>query len=255
MALAQQIQKATKLISQANHAVALTGAGVSTESGIPDFRSPDSGIWNNDDPFTVASIHAFRHNPEPFFRWIHPLSSLLLHAAPNPAHVALAKLEQLGRLTAIITQNIDNLHTKAGSNTVIELHGHIRQATCTQCYVVENADPILKKFVEDAQVPRCRHCGGVLKPNMILFGEELPMKEFVAAQMALESADLVIVAGSSLEVTPVSDLPWIALENGAQLIIINYQPTYLDDQADVIIRENVATVLPQIIDTLAENSN
>jgi NAD-dependent deacetylase len=245
--LNEKIQEAITLIKQAKHIVAMTGAGISTPSGIPDFRSPDSGLWDKIDPLAVASIFAFRQNPENFYNWIHPLAGKLLNAQPNPAHYALAALEVEGKLQAVITQNIDDLHTKAGSKTIYELHGNFREATCIQCYKVKDSIHIFKEFAQNGQTPRCE-CGGVLKPNVILFGEQLPMRTFVAAQMAVKAADLMLVAGSSLETAPASDLPELALENGAKLIIINYQPTYLDHDADVVIHTDVAEVLPRIIE-------
>ena len=247
MLLDQQIQQAAALIAQARHIVAMTGAGISTPSGIPDFRSPNSGLWDQTNPLAVASIFAFRHNPQDFYNWVHPLSKLLLDAQPNPAHYALAALEKEGRLKAVVTQNIDDLHGKAGSKIVHELHGHLREVTCTQCYAALDSAEIFAKFVRDGQVPR-HHCGGVLKPNVILFGEQLPAREFVLAQLAVKEADLMLIAGSSLEVAPASDLPELALENGAKLIIINYQPTYLDQRADLLLRADVAEVLPRIVD-------
>ncbi len=247
MQLDQHLKKAADLIAQARHIVAMTGAGISTPSGIPDFRSPSSGLWDHHDPLEVASIFVFRHNPQRFYNWVRPLSLLLLEARPNPAHYALAALEQAGKLKAVITQNIDDLHRKAGSKTVYELHGHLREVTCTKCYAVQDSALAFAKFIADGQVPR-HHCGGVLKPNVILFGEQLPMREFVLAQLVTKEADLMLVAGSSLEVAPASDLPDLALENGAKLIIINYQPTYLDSRADMVIRADVAEVLPHIVD-------
>ena len=247
MELSQKIEKAAELIRKAKNIVAMTGAGISTPSGIPDFRSPDSGLWETVDPLDVASIYAFRQNPQKFYNWIHPLSRLVLEATPNPAHYALVELEQQGKLKAVITQNIDDLHTKAGTKTLVELHGHFREVTCIRCYKVQESTEILRKFVEDGQIPKC-HCGGVLKPNVILFGEQLPMQEYVSAQMAIEQADLVLVAGSSLEVSPASDLPELALDNGAKLIIINLYPTHLDSQAEVVIHGNVAEVLPNMVD-------
>ena len=246
MSREQKIHQAVQLINQAKNVVALTGAGISTASGIPDFRSPNSGLWEQEDPLTVASIYAFRQDPTKFYRWIHPLSGLFFTAEPNAAHLALVQLEKQGKLAAVITQNIDNLHTKAGSKTVYELHGHLRQVTCTQCYQVLDAVPVFEKFIDDGEVPLCPVCGGVLKPNAILFGEQLPMQEFVAAQLELEKADLLLVVGSSLEVAPVSDLALVALDNGSKIIIINVQPTYLDDKADVVIRDDITTVLPYI---------
>lgn len=245
----QLIQQAAQLIEQTQNIVAMTGAGISTPSGIPDFRSPDSGLWKNVNPLTVASIYAFRQNPQRFYDWIHPLSRLVLEATPNPAHQALAQLEREGKLKAIITQNIDDLHNKAGSQTLYELHGHLREVTCIQCYQVQDSTAIFQKFVNDGKVPYC-HCGGVLKPNVILFGEQLPMQEFISAQMVIKEADLMLIAGSSLEVAPASDLPELALANGAKLIIINHQPTYLDSKADVVIQGDVAEILPQIVDLI-----
>jgi NAD-dependent deacetylase len=247
MELAQQIQQAAVFINQARYAVALTGAGISTPSGVPDFRSPDSGVWDQSDPLEVASILAFRYNPQQFYNWVRPLSNRMLEAQPNPAHYALAALEQEGKLKAVITQNIDSLHRKAGSKTVYELHGHLREVTCTWCYETHEAAAVLAQFVEDGQVPR-HHCGGVLKPKVILFGEQLPVQEFVLAQLATEAADLMLIAGSSLEVAPASDLPELALRHGARLIIVNYQPTYLDSRADLVIRADIAEVLPRIVD-------
>jgi NAD-dependent deacetylase len=243
--LDQKIQQAAKLIREANNIVAQTGAGISTPSGIPDFRSPGSGLWDHVDPLSVASIFAFRQNPQVFFDWIRPLAPKFMDAEPNPAHYALAELEKAGKISSIITQNIDDLHGKAGSENVIELHGHLREATCIRCYHVTDGDPLFKQFLDDGVIPK-HECGGVYKPNVILFGEQLPMKEFVAAQMAIKEADLMLVVGSSLEVAPASDLPELALDNGAKLVIINYQPTALDAQADVVIYADIAEVLPQV---------
>ena len=247
MEINQQIQRAAELISKTQAIVAMTGAGISTPSGIPDFRSPDSGLWEKADPMAVASIYAFRQNPQKFYDWIHPLSHLVLEAKPNAAHYALAELERQGKLKAIITQNIDDLHSKAGSQKVYELHGHLRELTCIQCHQVQDSAAIFQKFVNDGQVPHC-HCGGILKPNVILFGEQLPTQEYVSAQLTIEDVDLMLIVGSSLEVAPASDLPELALRNGTKLIIIGLQPTYLDSKAELVIRGDVAEVLPLIVD-------
>ncbi len=247
ISLSQQIQQAAQLIRAAQHIVALTGAGISTPSGIPDFRSPDSGVWNDANPMEVASIFAFRQNPQPFYDWIRPLAQIIFTAVPNPAHAALVDLERAGKMRAVITQNIDDLHTKAGSEIVHELHGHTRTLTCTRCYTIINAQDILDEFLNEGKAPRHR-CGGVLKPDVILFGEQLPAQEFISAQMAMKEADLLLVAGSSLEVAPASDLPLLALDHGASVIVINYGGTYLDPRADVVIQADVAEVLPQIVE-------
>jgi NAD-dependent deacetylase len=250
MELQDQIQAAAELIGQASNIVAMTGAGISTPSGIPDFRSPDSGLWDQVDPLAVASIYAFRQRPQAFYKWIHPLSRIFLEAKPNPAHYALVELERQGKLKAVITQNIDNLHYHAGSKTVYELHGHLRQTTCIQCYKIQDSTLAFQKFVNDGQIPRC-HCGGILKPNAILFGEQLPIQEFVSAQLAIKEADLMFIIGSSLEVAPAADLPELALENEAKIIIINKQSTYLDSSVDLVIRGDVAEILPRIVRLVA----
>jgi len=247
MTLVKQIEKAADLFAGAKHAVALTGAGVSTPSGIPDFRSPGSGLWEKVDPMAVASIFAFRLQPQAFYDWLHPTAELLLNAQPNPAHRALAGLENQGFLKAVITQNIDDLHQKAGSTKVYELHGHLREATCIGCHKIVPARSLIEKFIADAQVPRCE-CGGVMKPNVILLGEQPPIDVLLAAQREAEECDLMLVAGSSLQVVPASGIPFLAKRRGARIIIVNYQPTSLDPSADVVIHEDVAVVLPKIVE-------
>jgi len=240
------IERTVDLLCNSRHAIALTGAGVSTRSGIPDFRSPGSGMWEQVDPFEVASITAFRRQPEVFFNWLRPLARLLQEAQPNPAHVALAQLEAAGIVKAVITQNIDGLHQKAGSQCVLEVHGHMRQATCIRCYRVFPTEPFIEAFLANGSLPSCPECGNVLKPNAILFGEQLPTSVVQAAQRHIYQCDVMLVAGSSLEVIPVSDLPHIARRRGARVILINLQPTYMDDQADVTFHADVADVLPEI---------
>ncbi len=245
--LGDLVARSARLLREASYAVAMTGAGVSTPSGIPDFRSPDSGLWTKVDPFAVASLFAFRLHPQDFYDWIRPLARLIVEAQPNPAHQALARLEAAGLIKAVITQNIDGLHQRAGSQRVYEVHGHVREATCVRCYRVVPADSLIEKFVEDGQVPRCT-CGGLLKPNVILFGEQLPLQVLTAARKDVNACDLMLVAGSSLEVEPAADLPLAALGHDARLIIVNYQPTYLDERADVVIHADVAEILPRIVD-------
>ncbi len=246
MNLEVQIEQAARLIAQAKHAVSVTGAGHSTPSGIPDFRSPESGLWASYDPMTVASIFGFRQSPESFFEWMRPLVKTLLAAEPNPAHKALADLEAMGRIKAVITQNIDGLHQRAGSQCVLELHGHVREATCIRCYRVVPTGESLLDFVENGQIPHCSSCGGILKPNVILFGEQLPVSVLNAAWREVHACDLVLVAGSSLQVAPACDLPVTAAMRGAKAIIVNYQPTHLDPLAQVVIRQDVAVALPRI---------
>lgn len=238
--------QAGDLLCKARYAVALTGAGISTPSGIPDFRSPTSGLWDQYDPMEVASIYSFRREPEKFYAWMRPLAQCIASARPNPAHLALSCLEKHGPLKCIITQNIDMLHTKAGSRLVYEVHGHTRFATCLGCHQQADGEQTLKAFLETGVVPRCQACGGVLKPDVILFGEQLPWQIFAAAEAAVAQCDLLLVAGSSLEVAPVGDLPLLAKQVGARLIFINLGETYYDHLADVIIRRDVAQALPRL---------
>ena len=242
----QLIAKAQALLQRARHAVALTGAGISTPSGIPDFRSPTSGLWQHANPFEVASIYAFRRRPQDFYDWIHPLAVTTLAAQPNAAHIALAQLEQYGPLQAVITQNIDMLHTKAGSQSIVEIHGHMRELTCLRCYEVVAADEILQAFIASGEVPYC-HCGGFLKPNVILFGEQLPVRALTESKRQARESDLMLVAGSSLEVAPAGDLPLLAKETGSRLIIVNYEETHVDDLADIVIHADVVDVLPRLV--------
>lgn len=249
MLLEDEIQRAAALIRRSRHMVAFTGAGHSTASGIPDFRSPESGLWAQTNPMMVASTWAFRLNPKTFYNWIRPLVSLLINASPNAAHVALADLEGAGYLKAVITQNIDNLHQKAGSSRVLELHGHLREATCVRCYRNVPVDEAMVQAICAGKVPRC-DCGGVFKPNVILFGEQLPLRVFNAATAEVQQCDLILIAGSSLEVQPAADLPFRAVHNGARAIVVNYQATELDVLADVVIHEDVTEVLPRLVDAL-----
>jgi NAD-dependent deacetylase len=245
----QEILRAAELIANSRRMVAFTGAGHSTASGIPDFRSPGSGLWENANPMLVASIWGFRLNPKSFYDWIRPMATTLFSAIPNPAHVALADLERMGHLRAVITQNIDNLHQKAGSGRVLELHGHLREATCVRCYQEVSVDPMIEQFLRGGKVPRCQ-CGGVFKPNVILFGEQLPVRVLNAAMKEARRCDLILVAGSSLQVTPAADIPPLATECGAKAIIVNLQPTHFDSSADVVIHGDVTEVLPRIVEAL-----
>lgn len=248
-AINPQLETVVKLIKVAHHIVALTGAGISTPSGIPDFRSPGSGLWERFNPMEVASIIAFRQSPADFYAWVRPLAETIFTAKPNAAHHALAKLEAHGKLAAIITQNVDSLHQAANSTHVLEVHGHTREVTCVRCYKTKPARPVIDSFIATNEIPICE-CGGTLKPNVILFGEQLPIHPLFEAKAAVREADLVLVIGSSLEVAPIADLPQEAIHRGAKVIIINIQPTYLDTQADVVIHSEITDVLPQIVEAV-----
>jgi NAD-dependent deacetylase len=226
------IEFAADLIRQSKHTVALTGAGLSTPSGIPDFRSEGKGLWSHDEPMEVASLHTFRTTPEKFFHWFRPLAGQIYHAEPNAAHLALATLEKAGKLVSIITQNIDMLHQKAGSSSVIETHGSIRTLS----------------FIETGRIPLCPICGSTLKPDVILFGEQLPQSAWSEAQKVSRQCDLMIVIGSSLEVLPVAGLPVQALDRGAHLIIFNHSQTYINARADAVFFEDISIVIPAIVE-------
>jgi NAD-dependent deacetylase len=193
----------------------------------------------------VASIQAFLRDPQPFYAWFRPLLNTILQAQPNPAHQALARLESAGKLQAVVTQNIDGLHSKAGSQTVYELHGHLREMTCMRCQQVDLAAPVISAFMADGHIPH-HHCGGILKPNVIFFGELLSPQIYAASVATLQQADLVMVVGSSMEVAPASEFPLMALQRGAKLIIVNYAATSWDARADVVIHADAAAVLPLI---------
>jgi NAD-dependent deacetylase len=243
----EEIRFAAELLCKAEYTVIVTGAGISTPSGIPDFRSEGTGLWSHDEPLEVASLNTFRIHPEKFYAWFRPLATQIFDAKPNEAHLALARLEQKGRLNWIVTQNMDMLHQKAGSKNIIEMHGSLATLTCTQCFQKVDALPYLKPFVEQGLTPLCPDCGAVFKPDVILFGEQLPQKAWFDAQRASRACDLMIVAGSSLEVLPVAGLPMQALDRGAHLLIVNNSPTYLDVRADAVMHGDVVDIIPAIV--------
>ncbi len=194
----------------------------------------------------VASISAFRFSPERFYDWARPVAAQIASANPNPAHLALAALESPGRDLTVITQNIDDLHRKAGSARVIEIHGNFRMMQCTGCRCVYDSYAELESILSGSSVPRCPACRSILKPSAILFGEELPIDSWRAAESACRECDVMIVAGTSLEVHPAALLPDLAFRSGASIIAINATPTPLDRQAAVAILGRVETVLPAI---------
>lgn len=238
-------QYAARLLLEAEYAVALTGAGISTPSGIPDFRSPGSGLWAQVDPMEVASRWGFLRHPEKFYAWVRPLAATMAAAKPNRAHLALAALEAAGVIQTVITQNVDGLHQAAGSRNVLEVHGHFREAVCLRCETEYPGEGLLKQFQETGQAPRCA-CGGVLKPKVVLFGDPLPPDVLQEAQRAVRRCDAMLVAGSSLEVVPAGDWPGEVVARGGKLIIVNMTPTPLDPRADVVIHGDVSQVLPEI---------
>ncbi len=242
------IEKAVQILRESQQVVALTGAGISRPSGIPDYRS-SGGLWGQVDPMEVASLQTFEVDPWSFYEWFQPLIEQFQEAQPNPAHLALARMERWGLLSAIVTQNIDGLHQLAGSREVYELHGHLRSATCMVCERKVDFKRLMRD-VRYSRTPLCS-CGGTFKPDIVLFDEPLPRGLFWLAHYAIEQCDALLIVGTSLEVYPVSEMPQLAMRSGARTIIVNLSETHIDSQADVVIREDVAFVLPEIAKQLA----
>ncbi len=246
-----KINKAAELIKKSNYIVAFTGAGISTPSGIPDFRSQGTGLWEKDDPMQVASLSSFLYSPMSFFNWFHSLYSKIYDSSFNYAHRALTILEKSRKIKAIITQNIDNLHQQSGSQNVIEIHGSSAEFICMDCHTkVPFDNDMAMKFINDFEIPHCSRCRSILKPTVTLFEEQLPYRAWEDANKHLLRADLVIVVGSSLDVYPANQLPLMALENGAKLIINTISSTPLDRKADLLLPFDVVVVWTALIKEL-----
>ena len=243
----QKITTVARLLFEARYAIALTGAGVSTESGIPDFRGR-SGIWKEFNPLLYGNIETLKSDPSFFWKLAKRIAPTLLKASPNPGHYALAEIEGLGKIECIITQNIDGLHQQAGSVSVFEVHGSLSNFTCMNCETDYSQEEIVPKIFKG--VPKCEECGGFLKPDVVLFGESLPMDQIEKSQAAAREADLILVAGSALEVLPINQLPNIVIANGGKVVIINDEPTWLDTKAEIVINEKTGIVLPKIVEEL-----
>ncbi len=239
------------LIRKNQPCVALTGAGVSTESGIPDFRSP-TGMWAEFDPLEYATLGAFRDDPEKVWRFYAPRFGMLTEAEPNAAHRALAELERTGVLRAIVTQNIDLLHERAGSREVIEVHGSIRTSTCLACGVRYTLDDVLALLDEGQGAPRCTACGAVVKPDVVFFDEVLPEAAIDRAYELAGEAGLLLVVGSSLEVWPVAELPLVTLHRGGKVALVNDGPTSIDDRAQLKLGGKAGKVLSDTVARLGE---
>jgi NAD-dependent deacetylase len=251
----QKISAAAELINESKYTIILSGAGLSTSSGIPDFRSKNTGLWEINDPMRVASLSTFLKQPEVFFNWLQPLAREIYNAQPNPAHLAITTLQKNHHLKVIITQNIDSLHQKAGSENVIEVHGSTSYLECLKCKIkFPFDDDSMLSFIEDSIIPTCKKCNRYLKPSIILFEEMLPYDAWDSALQNCEKADLVIVIGSSLEVSPVNQLPMIAKSNGAKLIINTFSPTPMDYKADLLLHYDIVEVWEKILEKL-ENSS
>jgi NAD-dependent deacetylase len=244
-----QAERLAALIRESSCTVALTGAGISVPSGIPDFRTPGEGIWEKVNPMEVAHIDAFRRDPARFWGFYRQRLQMLGDKEPNGAHEALAELERRDLLEGLITQNIDTLHTKAGSERVIEVHGSIRTASCQSCereFPMENIEGL---FGDDGAAI-CPVCGGHVKPDVILFGELLPADAMAEAESLAQRADLMLCVGSSLEVYPVAGLPSVTLRRGGRLAVITIGPTPFDGEAAVRMDGDVVADLEAVLEAL-----
>ena len=236
-------------LKKSRHVVAFTGAGISSESGIPTYRG-EGGVWNTYDPDRYANIAHFRQNPSYYWNFFKDVRyPVLKKAKPNRAHTALAELEKMGKLESVITQNIDGLHQEAGSTRVIELHGTTRIIHCVDCsqeYVFDDVFALLEKELP----PLCKKCRGILRPAVVFFGESLDPEVLQLAYDEVNSCDFLLAVGSSLVVYPAADLPVRAKQAGAMLAIVNIDPTPLDDMADFIIHGQAGRVLSDVIGLL-----
>jgi NAD-dependent deacetylase len=244
------VGRLAELIRSADSAVALTGAGVSVPSGIPDFRSPGSGLWEKVDPMEVAHIGAFRRDPQRFWHFYGDRFATLRDKQPNRAHAALVELEREGRLDGVITQNVDMLHRRAGSRELVEVHGSIATCSCPQCGSRVELDEARALLAADpVGIPRCS-CGSALKPDVVLFGEMLPEAAMRRALALAAQADLLLCVGSSLEVHPVAGLPEVTLASGGVLALITQGPTPFDDVAEVKLAGDVEEELEALVAAL-----
>jgi NAD-dependent deacetylase len=239
------------LIREARSVVALTGAGISVPSGIPDFRTPGTGLWANVDPMEVAHIEAWRRDPEHFWAFYGQRFQTLEDKEPNGAHAALVELERRGRLDAVITQNIDMLHRKAGTRTLVEVHGSIASSSCLACGArVQLADARARLAADPGGVPRC-DCGAPLKPDVVLFGEWLPEGALDRAYELAAGADVLLCVGSSLEVHPIAQLPGVTRAGGGKVAIVTQGPTPWDGRAAVKLSGDVVSELEAVVALLS----
>jgi NAD-dependent deacetylase len=246
-----ELARLAELVRDAGSVVALTGAGISVPSGIPDFRTPETGLWESVDPMEVAHIDAFRSDPVRFWRFYGQRFATLGAKEPNGAHHALVALERAGMLDAVITQNIDLLHRKAGTRELVEVHGSIASCSCPSCGGCVSREVMHARRLADARgVPRCADCGAPLKPQVVLFGEMLAEEKLGRARELCERADLLLCIGSSLEVHPVAGLPRVTHDRGGAVAILTCGPTPLDSLASVRLRGDVVDELQGLLGLL-----
>jgi NAD-dependent deacetylase len=244
-----EIERLAELVSGASSVVALTGAGISVPSGIPDFRTPKTGLWESVDPMEVAHIDAFREDPERFWSFYSERFATLGAKQPNGAHRALVAMERAGLLRAVITQNIDMLHRKAGTRELVEVHGSIASCSCLRCGAIVTSEEVRERM--DARgVPRCERCEDPLKPGVVLFGEFLAAEPLARARALCERAEVVLCIGTSLEVHPVAGLPLLTHDAGGVVAILTHGPTPLDHLANVRLDGDVVDELQGLLGAL-----
>lgn len=239
--MTSELQRAAQLIASRRRVAVLTGAGISVESGVPDFRS-QGGLWTRYDPQEYGTIYAFRREPAKVWCMLAEMEGVLDAADPNPAHYALARLEEVGIVQGIITQNIDGLHQRAGSRNVVEFHGSHETLSCLECG---------KSFTRDQAralgVPPPCSCGALLKPDVIFFGEEIPRRALVESNRLAESCGVMLVIGTSAEVAPANQMPWVAKRNGAAVVEVNLSPSEITRElTDVFVKGSAGTMVHEL---------
>jgi NAD-dependent deacetylase len=245
-----QATRLAEMLREARSALVLTGAGVSVPSGIPDFRSPGTGIWEKVNPMEVAHIDAFRREPDRFWHFYGNRFASLVDKQPNDAHRAIAELERRGLIRGVVTQNVDRLHRRAGSQNVIEVHGSIEWSVCPECGGRTSLERILEIIAEHPGAPECPACIAPLKPDVVLFGEMLPEEAISDAYALAAEADVIVCIGSSLEVFPVATLPGVTRDGGGQIALITQGPTPYDDDAVVKLDGDVVEELAAVMAAL-----
>ncbi|GAB6162297.1 NAD-dependent protein deacetylase [Desulfothermus naphthae] len=234
---------ASEIWKKAKFPVAFTGAGISVPSGIPDFRSP-GGLWTKYDPMKVATAEAIYNNPKEVWEFLLETLDLLEKSQPNPAHIALAELENNDKLKGIITQNIDNLHQRAGSKNVVEYHGNFERFYCAKCGKKYNKDEV-KKIIATQIPPNCK-CNGLIRPDVVFFGEPIPHRAIIDSDNLIKNCDLIVICGTSGEVSPANTIPRIVKRNGGSVIEINLGHTHYYDITDIRFNESIDIVLPKL---------
>jgi NAD-dependent deacetylase len=245
----RDLERLAELLGQSRRTVVLTGAGVSVPSGIPDFRTPETGLWANVDPMEVAHISVFEREPERFWSYYRPRFQALGDKEPNRAHEVLAELERRGLIEGVITQNIDRLHRAAGSENVIEVHGSIETSSCTACGTAFGLDEVDELF-DERGVAVCSACGAAVKPDVVLFGEMLPIEAMERATELAEEAELMLCVGSSLAVHPIAGLPQLTLGAGGRLAIVTKGSTPYDRDAELKLDGEVDEELAALLAAL-----